>query len=129
MQLNAGLFLQVTDYAEEVARLRIAARAEHPNEAFRLCASRRAELLKTDRRFDVIAKDRLAGVDIASMVSIPSRSSASAKAGSRAVRFCTGSFHHAAALPTGIDAARIQILHQGVTVPEAGAACARGLRA
>ena len=92
MQFEAGLLLQVADDAEEIACLRIAARAEHADKAFRRRAGRRAELLKTDRRFDVVAQDRLAGIDIAgSMVSMPSRSSASAKAGSRATRFCTSS--------------------------------------
>jgi hypothetical protein len=41
--------------------LRIAARAEHADEAFRRRAGRFAELLETDRRLDVVAQDRLAG--------------------------------------------------------------------
>ena len=45
MELDAGLFLQVADDAEEVAGLRIAARAEHANEAFRLRAGRRGKKL------------------------------------------------------------------------------------
>ena len=65
MELDAGLFLQVADDAEEVAGQRIAARAEHADEALRLRAGRLAQLLEADRRLDVVAQDRLAGVDIA----------------------------------------------------------------
>src|SRR3984957_11253838 len=65
VQFDAGLFLQVADDAEEIARLRIAARAEHADEAFRRRAGRRAELLDTDRRLDVVAQDRFAGVHVA----------------------------------------------------------------
>jgi hypothetical protein len=64
-QLDAGLFLQVADDAEQVAGLRIAARAEHADEALRLGAGRLAQLLETDRRLDVVAQDRLADVAIA----------------------------------------------------------------
>jgi hypothetical protein len=92
MQLKAGLLLQVTDDAEEVAGVRITARAQHADDAFRRCASRRAELLEADRRLDVVAQNRFACIDIAgSMVLMPSRSSASAKAGSPATRFRTSS--------------------------------------
>ena len=79
MQLQAGLFLKVAEHAEEVLRLRIAARPEHEDEALRLRAGRLAQPLEADRRLDVVAQDRLAGIDIAvSMVSMPSRSSAAA---------------------------------------------------
>jgi hypothetical protein len=70
VELDAGLFLQVADDAEEVAGLRIAARAEHANEALRLRAGRLAKLLEADRRLDVVAQDGLAGVDIASFLSL-----------------------------------------------------------
>jgi hypothetical protein len=40
MQVDAGLFLQIADDAEEIAGLRIAARAEHAYETLRLCAGR-----------------------------------------------------------------------------------------
>ena len=61
MQPHAGPLLQIADHAEEVLRLRIAARAEHANQAL----WRRAELFEADRRLDVVAQDRLAGVDVA----------------------------------------------------------------
>jgi hypothetical protein len=70
VELDAGLFLQVADDAEEIAGLRIAARAEHANEALRLRAGRLAKLLEADRRLDVVAQDGLAGVDIASFLSL-----------------------------------------------------------
>jgi hypothetical protein len=54
MELDAGLFLQVPDDAEEVAGLRIAARTEHANEALRLRAGRLAQLLEPDGRLDVV---------------------------------------------------------------------------
>src|ERR1700738_300569 len=46
VELDAGLFLQVADDAEEVAGLRIAAWAEHADEALRLRAGRLAKLLE-----------------------------------------------------------------------------------
>jgi hypothetical protein len=65
VELETGPLLQVADDAEEVTRLRIAARAEHADEALRLRAGRLTKLLEADRRLDVVAQDRLAGVDIA----------------------------------------------------------------
>ena len=64
-ELDAGLLLRVADDAEEIAALRIAARAEHADEALRLRPRRLAKLLEADRRLDVVAQNRLAGVDIA----------------------------------------------------------------
>jgi hypothetical protein len=64
MELDAGLFLQVADDAEEIASLWIAARAEHANEALRLRAGRLAKLLEADRRLDLVAQDRLAGASM-----------------------------------------------------------------
>jgi hypothetical protein len=46
VKLDASLFLQVADDAEEVAGLRIAARAEHADEALRLGAGRLASFSK-----------------------------------------------------------------------------------
>src|SRR6516164_7649431 len=65
MQLQAGLLLQVAEHAEEVARLRVAARPEHADQALGRCRGRRAQLLEADRGLDVVAQDSLAGVDIA----------------------------------------------------------------
>src|SRR5271165_2811392 len=65
MKFYARLFLQITDDAEEIARLRIAARTEHADQALSRRVSRLAELLEANRRLDVVAQDRLAGLDIA----------------------------------------------------------------
>jgi hypothetical protein len=79
MQLQSGTLLQIADHVEEIPGLRIAARSEHADQAFRLRARGLAELLKSDRRLDVVAQDRLAvSTSPVSIVSIPSRSSASA---------------------------------------------------
>lgn len=64
MEFDASLLLQVADHAEKVPRLRIAARAEHANEALGRRVRRFAQLLKADRRLDVVAQDRLPGVHI-----------------------------------------------------------------
>jgi hypothetical protein len=78
VELETGPLLQVADDAEEVAGLRIAARAEHADEALRLRAGRLAKLLEADGRFDVIARIALpVSTSPASMVSMPSRTSAS----------------------------------------------------
>ncbi|MGB8899699.1 MAG: hypothetical protein WCC90_10950 [Methylocella sp.] len=55
--------LRVADNADE--GLRIAAGAEHANEALLLGAGRLAKLLEADRHLDVVAQDRLAGAEIA----------------------------------------------------------------
>ncbi len=46
MQLDAGLLLQIADDAEQVAGLRIAARAEHADQAFGRRGGRLAELFE-----------------------------------------------------------------------------------
>jgi hypothetical protein len=65
MQAETRTFLQVADHAKKVLGLRIAARAEHPDQALGRCTGCFAELFETDGRLDVIAQDRLAGIDIA----------------------------------------------------------------
>ena len=65
MELDAFQLLRVADDAEEIAALRIAARAEHADEALRLRPRRLAKLLEADCRLDAFAQNRLAGVDIA----------------------------------------------------------------
>jgi hypothetical protein len=47
-----------------VKRVRIAARAEHSHQAFRRPFRSAAQFLEPDRRVNVIAKDRLSGVEI-----------------------------------------------------------------
>src|SRR5208283_4221605 len=65
MQLDPRLLLQIADDAEEVAGLRIAAGAEHADQAFGGGVRRLTKLFEADRRLDVVAQDRLAGLDIA----------------------------------------------------------------
>ncbi len=62
---DARLLLQSADDAEEVARLRVAARAEHADQAFGGRAGGLRELLEADGGLDVIAQDGFAGVDVA----------------------------------------------------------------
>jgi hypothetical protein len=50
VQLQARLLLQVTDYAEEVLRLRIAAPPEHADQALGRRIPRCAQLLEADGR-------------------------------------------------------------------------------
>ena len=64
VQFDTGLLLQVSDHIEEIACLRIAAWPEHPNETFWLGAGRTPEFLEAHRRFDVIAEDRLPGLNV-----------------------------------------------------------------
>jgi hypothetical protein len=64
VQFDARVFLQVSDHIEEIARLRVPARPEHPNETFWLGAGRTPEFLEAHRRFDVIAEDRLPGLNV-----------------------------------------------------------------
>src|ERR1700722_9152593 len=58
VKLHPGLLLQVADDAEQVPRLRIAARSEHADETLGLRADRLAELFEADGRLDVVAQDR-----------------------------------------------------------------------
>ena len=64
MQLDTCLFLKVAEDAEQIACLRIAARAEHTHEALRGSIRGFAELCKADSRIDVVAQDRLAGLHV-----------------------------------------------------------------
>jgi hypothetical protein len=64
-QMQAGLLLQVADDGEEIFRLRIAARAEHADQALGRRAGRLGELFEADGRLDGVAQQRLSGLDIA----------------------------------------------------------------
>ncbi len=64
MEFDVRLLLQIADDAEKVPRLRIAARAEHANEALERRVRRFGQFLKADSRLDVVAQDRLPGVHI-----------------------------------------------------------------
>src|SRR5882672_10538461 len=64
VQAEARALLQVTDHAEEVLGLRIAARSEHADQALGRRAGRFAKLFKADGRLDVVAQDRLASINI-----------------------------------------------------------------
>jgi len=65
VKFDPGALLQIGQHIEQIAGLRIAAGAEHADEALGLGAGGLAQLLEADRRLDVIAQDRLAGVDVA----------------------------------------------------------------
>jgi hypothetical protein len=65
MQFNAGLLLKIPNDVEEIARLRIAARAEHSDQTLRLSAGRPAEFLKAYGSLDVVPQDGLAGINVA----------------------------------------------------------------
>jgi len=58
--------LQMGDDVEQVLRLRIALRAEHPHQALRGDLRELAQALEPHRAVDVVAQQRLAGVEIAS---------------------------------------------------------------
>src|SRR5436309_13690180 len=49
---------------EKITRLRIATWTQHPHEAFRGPLRPATQLLEPDRRVDVVAKDRLSGIEI-----------------------------------------------------------------
>jgi hypothetical protein len=65
VQIDACALLQVTDNAEEVSRLRIAAWTKHANQALGRRAGSFPKFFEADRCLDVVAQDRLAGLDIA----------------------------------------------------------------
>src|SRR6266852_343553 len=65
VKLHPRLLLQVADHAEQVLRLRIAARTKHADQTFRRCAGCGSEPLESDRRLDVIAENRLSGFHVA----------------------------------------------------------------
>src|SRR6478609_337600 len=65
MQADAGTLLQVANHAEKIPGLGIATRSEHADQALGRCAGGFAELLEADGCLDVVAQNRLAGVDIA----------------------------------------------------------------
>lgn len=64
-QMQAGRFLQIADDGEEIPRLRIAARAEHADQALGRRAGRLGELLEADGRLDGVAQQQLSGLDVA----------------------------------------------------------------
>jgi hypothetical protein len=65
MQPHPCALLQIAYHAEQILRLRIAARAEHADQALGRRAGGSPELFKSDRRLDVIPKDDLAGLEVA----------------------------------------------------------------
>src|SRR5882757_7941098 len=64
-QTESVALLQIADDAEQIARLRVAARPEHADQALRRGAQRAAQLLEALGCLDVVTQDGLAGVDIA----------------------------------------------------------------
>lgn len=90
VQLDASLLLQVADDAEQIAGLGIAARSEHADQTLRRCVRGLAELLGADRCLDVIAEDRLAGINVAGQHRVDAfAQQEAAKSGSRATRLPT----------------------------------------
>src|SRR5262249_759853 len=63
-EMKPLFFLKVLNHLEEIARFRIPARTDHPPQAFRGPFRATAQLFEPDRRVDVVAKDRLSGVEI-----------------------------------------------------------------
>src|SRR5580700_3818068 len=64
LQVAAGVLLQVAYDAKQVSCLWIPSWAEHADQALWLRSRRLAEFLKSNRRLDIVAQDRLSGVDI-----------------------------------------------------------------
>src|SRR5260370_37471738 len=62
--MKSLFFLEVLNHFEEIARLRIATWTQHPHEAFRWPLRPATQLLESDRGVDVVAKDRLSGIEV-----------------------------------------------------------------
>ena len=65
--------LKLRDDVEQIPRLGVPLRTKHPHQALRRRMRHVAELLEADRRVDVIAKKRLAGVEIAPLLEADSQ--------------------------------------------------------
>ena len=59
------MILKAANELERVAGLRIAVWAEHAHQALRRFGGQATQLLKANSRVGVVAKDRLAGIQIA----------------------------------------------------------------
>ena len=66
VKFNAGLLLKIANDVEKIARLGVAAGAEHTDQALGLSADRPAEFLETYRRLYVVPQDNLSRLHIAS---------------------------------------------------------------
>ena len=64
LQVNALLLLQVLDHREQVARPGILFRPEHAHEALARFNEDPGQLLKPDRRVDIVTQHRPAGIDV-----------------------------------------------------------------
>ena len=64
-EAEAFSLLKVSQDFEEVAGLRVAARAEHAHQALRRLVDGGGEFLEALRGVDVVAQHRLAGIDVA----------------------------------------------------------------
>src|SRR5437016_5244580 len=62
--MKSLFLLEVLNHFEEIARPRIATWTQHPHEAFRWPLRPTTQLLESDRGVDVVAKDRLSGIEI-----------------------------------------------------------------
>ena len=67
MERDAAQLLKIADDAEEIARLRIAARANTPESGSSAAYRSPRKFLEADGRVEGVAQDRLAGVDIAKL--------------------------------------------------------------
>lgn len=72
MQVEAGFLLQITDHAEQVPRLGIATRPEHPDQALGRRCRLVAQFLEANCRLDIVPKDRLAAIDVTAKHSVDS---------------------------------------------------------
>lgn len=87
MQRETGMTLEMADDAEQVARLWVATAAEHADQALWRRAGVGTEFFEADSCLNVVTKDRLAAVHVASnMVSMPSFRSESRNFGSASNR-------------------------------------------
>src|SRR5206468_1070258 len=64
LELKPFFFLEMLNHFKEITGLRIAAWTEHPHEAFCRPFGSSTQLLEPDRCVDIVAKDRLSGIEI-----------------------------------------------------------------
>src|SRR5215831_8677346 len=63
-ELHARSLLQIADHAEKILGLRVTAGPEHADQAFGRRASCGPEFFEADGRLDVVAQDRLSGLQV-----------------------------------------------------------------
>jgi hypothetical protein len=60
----AFLLLQITDHRKQITRLGVSFGPEHAHEALARLVENPGQLIEPDRRVDIVAQHRLAGIDI-----------------------------------------------------------------